>query len=306
MAQRVLLDAPPNVVDGPVGQGDGVKRVDHQDGVGQMGGHAVGVAPEGVDGHRVDAGQPRRGSGAQPVVHRLAAATSDDVEEATPIQVHEVGGEGGVAVGVGPQEGDLVEAQRPHVGAPVGIVDQRSAVVVDSRHDRRPAHPEVPGHTRHRPVLLAHLTAGLGPGPLRHRRPGGDLGGPLGPAGDVAVGLGAAPDALGPHHHHPPPAGGQVPHPHPAPALGQCPGAAGWAAHHRRRRLHQLVQLARRAARTAEGGSDGWRTGRRSRPQKGTRRGGPALPAAPQLARLDRTERAKRASEVETRIASLL
>ena len=90
MAQCLLLDPAAYVVDGSVGQGDGVERVDHQDGVAQVVGDAVGVAPEGVDGHRVDPGQLLRRSRSQPVVHRLGAATWDDVDETASLQVHEL------------------------------------------------------------------------------------------------------------------------------------------------------------------------------------------------------------------------
>jgi hypothetical protein len=148
-----------------------------------------------------------------------------------------------VAPGVGPQEGDLVEAQGAHLLRPCWVIDQGPAVVLDGGHGGAPTDTEVPGHTGHRSVLLPDLAARLGPGPLGHRRPGRDGRHLLRPGRHLAVGLGAAPDALGPHHHHPPSAGRKVAHSHPAPALRQCPGPTARTPDHRGRRLHQLVQL---------------------------------------------------------------
>jgi hypothetical protein len=67
-------------------------------------------------------------------------------------------------MGVGPLEGDLVEAQSGHCGRPAGVIDEGAAVLGDCAHDRGPADAEVPAHARYRAVLLPDLAAGLGPG----------------------------------------------------------------------------------------------------------------------------------------------
>ncbi len=115
------------------------------------------------------------------------------------------GGEGAVAMGVGAQQSDLVEAQGTHRCRAPGVVDHRVAVLDDGAHHGGPAHAEVPGV---RGVLLPTWRRPW-PGPGVSATPGRRSRAVLGPAPHLAVGLGAAPDALAPHHHHPSPAAGR-------------------------------------------------------------------------------------------------
>lgn len=94
-----VLDPPAHVVDGHVGEADGVEVVEHHGGVAELGEQSVGVAPEGVEGHDVDAGQPLLEALGEPVVDGLAAATRDDVEQAGLGQLHEAGHVGGAPMG---------------------------------------------------------------------------------------------------------------------------------------------------------------------------------------------------------------
>ena len=66
---------------------------------------------------------------------------------------------------VGCQERRLVDAEPLHRADAIAVSHQRGAVVDRGVHHRPPAHAELGGHSRHRPGQLAHLAAGLAPGP---------------------------------------------------------------------------------------------------------------------------------------------
>lgn len=145
---------------------------------------------------------------------------------------------------VGPLPGRLVQAQAAHCADAAGVVDEWPAVVAHGFHDRRPAHAQGAGDLGHGVVVPTHPPTGLGPGPLGQRRPRGDEGAGLAPGLDVAVGITAAPETLGPDHNHGTPATGQVTHLRPAPALRQRPGPTARTPDHGVLRLDELVQLA--------------------------------------------------------------
>ena len=55
VAGGLLLHAAADVVDDLVGQTNQVEVVDHERGMGQVGGHRTGIAPMGVEGDHADA-----------------------------------------------------------------------------------------------------------------------------------------------------------------------------------------------------------------------------------------------------------
>ena len=55
VAGGLLLHAAADVVDDLVGQTNQVETVDHERGMGQVGGHRTGIAPMGVEGDYADA-----------------------------------------------------------------------------------------------------------------------------------------------------------------------------------------------------------------------------------------------------------
>ena len=244
MAALVLLDPATDIVDGHVGQADGVEGIDDEGGVGQLGGHPVGIAPVGIDGHGVHPGQPGFGAVGQPTLDHRGAATSDDVEQPPGHDVDEARHERGVAGGVGPQPRGLVQAQPAHGADAAGVIDQWPAVVAHRLHHCGPADAQGATDLGHGVVVLAHPPAGLDPGPLGERRPGADEWARLAPGLHLAVGLSTAPQPLGPHHDHGPAAAGQVTHLGPAPALGPRSGSTAETADDAGLGLHQLVQLA--------------------------------------------------------------
>jgi len=240
----VLLHPPADVVDGRVGQADHVKWIHDEGGVGQLFGHAVGIAPVGVDGHGVDPGQPCLGAIGQPFLDHRSAATSDDVEQPSGNDVDEAGDEGGVASSIRPQPCRLVQAQPAHGADALGIVDQWLAVVAHGVHDRPPADAEGAAHLGHGMVVPSHPPTRLDPGPLSEGRPRGDERAHFGPGLHVAVVVTTAPQTLAPDHDDRPPAAGEVTHLRPAPTLGQGSGPTTETADCARLRLHQLEQLA--------------------------------------------------------------
>ena len=138
----------------------------------------MGVAPEGVDGHRADranhVGLRVRSQSSTALALRPGTTSRSRPRRSRRSWWRRWCGGRSWPAGTPPRRG-LGHRRPPSAGdrPPVAARRRRRG------HDRLPPHAELTGHARHRAVLLAHLTARLGPGPLRHRRPGGDEVGPV-------------------------------------------------------------------------------------------------------------------------------
>ena len=114
----------------------------------------------------------------------------------------------------------------------------------DGVHHRPPAHAQLGRHLRHRPGLLAHLSAGFGPGAAGEHGLGVDEVGVLRPRLGVAVGVGAAPPAFDPSQPRRAAEASEVSNVDRLAVLRLGPHAAAFAADHRGHGLdgdHQLV-----------------------------------------------------------------
>ena len=226
---RGLLSAAADLVECRVGEPDHVEVVHDEAGVGQAGGHRGGVGLVGVDHHVTDPGQPRRRLRPQPVGHRHGAASSQNIDDATLIDVDDPRHQQRRVLGGGRQKRRLIEPQRAR-GAQAGeVVDAGPAVIAHGGHGRVPGHPEVPGRLGDGMLTRPDQPTDLGPGPFREHRPRGDLPGLLGPGPRRAGRLAAAPKPLGPHQHHRAIRHRQVANDHPPAAVADRPHPADLA-----------------------------------------------------------------------------
>jgi hypothetical protein len=160
------------------------------------------------------------------------------------VQVDDAGGEHRRVDRVGTGERRLIHTHRAHRPDTLGALDQRCAVLDDGGHHRGPAHPEIPGHRRHRMPVAADPPARLLTSPLTPRRPRSDLRMRLGPGLLLTLDVGATPNAFDPHQRHRPMPGGQIPHPGGPPVVQPRSRPAGRAPTHRRCRFDRVLDLA--------------------------------------------------------------
>ncbi len=169
----------------------------------------------------------------------------DHVEQPRPpVEGHDAGRVGSAPGGGGGQERGLVYSQRGYCVKPVGVIDQRGAVLADRGHHRRPADPEVGGHPGHGVPVLSDPPARLPPGPLGQRRPRPDRRRGLRPGHLRTPRLAAAPHPLDPHQGDRAAAGGQVPHPARPPVMQLSHHPTRGAAGHLLDGFHRLLNLA--------------------------------------------------------------
>ena len=118
------------------------------------------------------------------------------------------------------------------------------AVLDDGGHHRSPAHPEIPGHRRHRMPITTDTTTRLLTSPLSPRRPRSDLWMAFGPGLLLTLEVGATPHALDPHQRHRPIPGRQIPHPSGPPVVQPRLRPAHRAPTRRGRRFDRVLDLA--------------------------------------------------------------
>ena len=217
MAQRLVLHPAADRVEAAVGDPHDMERVGDPAGVievrGQPGPERLGQ----IGGHHRDPRQPRRIGAA---VHRRRSAAA--VAFAPCRSRRGAAGRPGRwrrssewwRLALRNDVSSIPELTDP--ADPVGVVDQRGAVLDHRVHHRPPAHAELLGHLGHRSGELADLAARLRPGPAGQHHLGVEVLGGLRPRLAVAVRLGAPPPPLAPHQPSRPPEAGQVPHRRPA------------------------------------------------------------------------------------------
>jgi hypothetical protein len=143
MAQRLVLDAPADLVEGLVAQPHDVEGVEDAHRVGQFGAQRGRVAAEGIQRRHGDPVRPHRFARGDPVRVGLAGAAAHHVQQtrrAARGQVDDAGSELGAAgtTGVLPQV--LVDAQAGHRVQPTRVLDQRLTVIADRTHHGVLAH----------------------------------------------------------------------------------------------------------------------------------------------------------------------
>lgn len=148
-----------------------------------------------------------------------------------PVEVDEPRDQQRGVLGVGRQEGRLVDPQRGGSAEAGQVVDSRLAVVAHGGHRRVPAHSERAGHLGDRPADLADQTAHLGPGPLGERGPRRDLVHIFGPGLHWTVRVRAAPQSLPPDQHHRPVSHRQIADLHLPSAMADRSSAAHFTSH---------------------------------------------------------------------------
>src|SRR5690606_12344574 len=117
--------------------------------------------------------------------------------------------------------------------------DQRSAELDHRVHHRVPAHSQLPGHLRHCPALLTHLTERPAPGPLGQNRPGADPRMRLSPRPVRTGRFWTAPAAFPPPQPDRPPTDRQIPHLRLPATLRNSPHPTLRTPHHIGGGLHQ-------------------------------------------------------------------
>ena len=200
--------------------------VHDEPGGGQPGGDRGGIRLVGVDHHVADPGQPRRRLRAEPVGHGHGAASRENIDQTTGVEVDDPGHQHGRVLGGRRQERCLIEPDGGGCAEAGQVIDPGPAMVTHGRHRRVPGHAEVPGRLRDGVLLRADPPADLCPRPFGQDRPWGDLVDLLGPRRRWAGRLGAAPQALGPHQPDRPASDRKIAHDDPAAAVADRPRRA--------------------------------------------------------------------------------
>ena len=211
MTERLVLHPAADLVDAAVGDPHDMERVGDPAGVIEVRGQAGPERLGQIGGHHLDPGQPRRVGVGGPSPQVSGSVAFDHVDHDVPLEIDQPGRVDRGVVPVGGQERRLVDPELADRTDPVGVVDQRGAVLDDGVHDRPPTHPELvgelatPGGRSHRPGGTPRpRPAGSAPPARRHAR-------------SVSVHvlrraqrLAATPPPLAPHQPGRPPEAGQI------------------------------------------------------------------------------------------------
>jgi hypothetical protein len=241
-----LLGAAADLVERRVGEADHMEVIHDQPGGGQALGDGGGVGLVGVDDHMADPGQPRRWRGRQPVGDSGSAASRQNIDQTTLVEVDDPGHQQRRALGGGGEERGLIQPDRSWGTEAGEVIDSGSTVVARCGPSPHARTPEVPGGLGDRVLCRADPVGDLSPGALGEHRPRGDLVGLFGPRARRAPRLRAAPQALGPHQHHRPIRQRQVTDHHPAPAMAPRSHTTGRAPRPVLGGLHRQPPLAAR------------------------------------------------------------
>ena len=112
---------------------------------------------------------PLRVSASAPSAQVRCCVPGDEIDHPTRVEVDEAGDVARRSTGTRGVEHGLVDPQLLDWSNPVGVIDERAAVLDDRVLDRPPTHPVVAGHRGDRPRLLTDLTACLLTGPTSQR-----------------------------------------------------------------------------------------------------------------------------------------
>lgn len=153
-----------------------------------------------------------------------------------PLEIDQPGRVDGGVVPLGSQERRLVDAQLPHRPDPVGVIDERGAVVGDGVRDRPPTHPELIGQLGDGTGILTNLAARLDASAAGQHDLRVDMLRGLGPRPRRAPQLPTTPPPLDPPQPSRPPKARQIPDVdrHPILRLGACPAPPTVRPHRRR------------------------------------------------------------------------
>ena len=158
---------------------------------------------------------------ATPPAWARSVATTDKVEQLTPVHVHDRGAPAPGAPPPGAPEQSLIETQRLHRSHTVGAGGEQRLAPGEHRPVRRvPVTTQLGGHIGDRAGVAAHRHSRPASRPRRQRRPGRrDLFIDLGERTDITTRRRAPPAPLAPHQAHRAPKHRQVHQPHRAGAL---------------------------------------------------------------------------------------
>jgi hypothetical protein len=152
-----------------------VERVGDAGGVVEPAGEPGPVGLGQIGGHHADALEPARRLDVEPSAQVTGAVALHHVDQDALVEIDQAGRiDRGVAPG-GSQERGLIHPQGPDLANSVGVLDQRAAMLIDRRHDRPPAHPQLLGELGHRAGVATHLAACLHPRPPGQHGPRRDV-----------------------------------------------------------------------------------------------------------------------------------
>ena len=177
MAELLVLDAPPDVVDGGEAEPHEVERVQYSHRCRQPHSERAGIAAVGVEHRDRDSVAEVGGAPGDPAAQRGGRASRHNIEQPGPCagQVHDAGRERRRPAGVRGLERGLIHTDRVHPGEPARVADERGAVLADRGHHRRPTDPEVGGDLRDRVPLPADPLTRMAAGAFGQHRPRPDL-----------------------------------------------------------------------------------------------------------------------------------
>jgi hypothetical protein len=164
VTEGVVLGAAADVIERRVGETDHVEVVDHHPGGGQALGHGGGVGLVGIDHHMADPCQPWRRLDREPLGDRDSAASRQNIDESSCVEVDDPGHQQRRAFRGGGEERGLIQPERPRGTETGEVIDAGPAVVAHRGHRCVPGHPEVPGRLADRVLCGVDPPGDLGPG----------------------------------------------------------------------------------------------------------------------------------------------
>jgi hypothetical protein len=159
-ADRLVLDAPADIVDAAVGDAHDMKRVVDADRMIEVPGRSRAIALGQVGGDDTDGPYPGRVLVGTPSAQVRGGVALHHVDDPLAVQIDQPGHDSPV-LGRGREERGLVDAKGPDFLHSLGVLNQWRAMQDHGVHHGPPAHPELAGDDSDRESELSDLAGGL-------------------------------------------------------------------------------------------------------------------------------------------------
>ena len=230
MAERLVLDPPPRLVELGRGQFHYMEGVGDERDLGELGGEDRFVGRGQVERAVGDGGPPGRRPSLKPVLGTFAASALHEVQQLSLADVDDRGDEVGAVVGGETDEAGLIQPQGSDRAEAVRVLDERFAIRAHGLVDGVPVALQRVGHIVDAAAGFADCPGGPTAGPIGDVHPGSSNPAVLFSPGLLrTITVDAPPSALVPEERGGDPIDGQVAVLHDHPLLHLSTHAALWA-----------------------------------------------------------------------------